>query len=229
MCDRGVGVERTLENHLLHVTREQANHKEQISIFGFRGNEKFRRRGTGDLDLLLERSGEKGDPITKRLVGDIFRYGSRLRTEAMTLRVKIKFCPLGARERPFVLGPLNELFAHMPNLELDGRLLLPTCVLSFEKVAEKFLLKFHPVAGIKMGPMLKAMDLKPLFLRRGAHEPFDVPAQMKSMPAPISRREKGHFDFGPIRAALLPELTFHGMREKLFCEVGAVPSQFFFR
>ena len=99
----------------------------------------------------------------------------------------VELSPLRAYEWPLVLMPLDEFLARVAHLQHRFWLFAPTSVLAFEEVPEKLLLQSEAVIRVEMCPMLDAMHLKPLLVRRGAHEAFEIAARMQALPAPIGR------------------------------------------
>src|SRR5439155_235959 len=93
--------------------------------------------------------------------------------QALVGRAQVELGPARARERPFLLAPLDESLAGVADLEHDLRLRLPPGLLALQEVAEELLLKRHAVVRVEVGPVLDAVHLEPLLLRRRAHEPAE--------------------------------------------------------
>ena len=69
----------------------------------------------------------------------------------------MEFCPLRARKRPIIFVADDEFFTRVADIELNARLLVPAVALTFQEIAEEFLLQADPVVGVVMRPMLDAM------------------------------------------------------------------------
>jgi len=73
-------------------------------------------------------------------------------------------------------------------------------------VVKEALLERDAVAGVKLRPMLQPVNLQPLLLGGGPHEPFNVATEMESLPSPVGRGEQGDGDLGPFRRS--PPVVF---------------------
>src|SRR2546423_182142 len=71
-------------------------------------------------------------------------------------------------------------------------------------MAEEFLLQAHAVVRVEVRPVLEAVHLEPLLLRRRAREPFEVAARMQALPAPVGCRKERYPDPRPVRYARAP-------------------------
>src|SRR5262245_18422334 len=99
--------------------------------------------------------------------------------------MQIELGPLGTRERPLALVPLDEFFAGMAHLQQHFRLPAPAGVLALEEVAEELLLQLQAIVRVEMRPVLDDVALEPFLLRRGAYEALEVAARMQALPAPV--------------------------------------------
>ena len=141
--DRRVRIERALEGDLLEIGRERAHHQEQVGILGRRRHPQLGRDRPGDLDLVLERLGQECDAVAEARIGDgACRFLRRGRHRHVG-RMQIELGPLGARERPLALVPLDEFLAGMAHLQQHLRLLAPAGVLALEEMAEELLLQLR--------------------------------------------------------------------------------------
>src|ERR1700693_3808139 len=108
----------------------------------------------------------------------------RLRYERAARKIEIKFRPLRARKRPFLLHALLEA-VEMAHLQPHARLAVPAILFAFQKVVEETFLYFAAVVGIEMGPVFDPVDFEPLLCRSGAHKTLEIAARMQSLAAPI--------------------------------------------
>src|SRR5262249_10736363 len=145
-----------------------------------------------DLGLALEWRREERQAVPEAGVARLAVAGRRLADEALLAWIQIEPCPLGARQRPFALGALDEALARVTNLEQHPGLLRPPGVLALQEVPEEFLLEGHAVIRVEVRPVLDAVHLEPLLVRFGAHEPLEVAAWVQPLPAPVRRREQRH-------------------------------------
>src|SRR3954462_5599257 len=99
----------------------------------------------------------------------------------------MEFRPLRARNRPGLLLAKNEALAGMAHVQLNAGLPLPAVLLSFQEIAEKALLQIHAIVRVIMGPVLDAVPLEPLLLRRGPEEALEIAARMQRLPTPVRR------------------------------------------
>src|SRR6266849_7926877 len=137
----------------------------------------------------------------------------------------MKFRPLGALERPFVLGAGNESLARMADLEQDLRLLVPAIVLAVQEMVEEPQLLLAAVIRVEMRPVLAAMDFEPFLPRCGLHEAFEIPARMKTLAAPIGGGKQRRRDLVPHRRASAMISVGERMGEKTVTEISAVASE----
>src|SRR5436190_6512131 len=116
----------------------------------------------------------------------------------------VELGPLRARERPFILVPLNELLAWMAHLQQHLGLLAPAGVFPFEEMAEELLLQAEPVVRIEMRPVLDAMHLEPFLFGGCAHKALKISARMQPLSAPVGGGEQRRLHLCPVRHARLP-------------------------
>ncbi len=83
-----------------------------------------------------------------------------------------------------------------------GRIWFPSQVMSVQH--GRGTRGYRSLVGVKLGPVLEAMDLEPLLFRRRTNETLKVATQVEALPAPIGGREQGYGNFGPIGHARLP-------------------------
>src|SRR5262249_22963789 len=140
----------------------------------------------GDLDLLGERLGGEGHPVTERLEPHARTSDRRLSGQAASLGFQMKPGPPGPRERPLLFRAHLEAAVDVADVEFDGWWPVPASVLTPQEVAEEALLQAHSMVGVELGEVFEAVDLEPLLLRRGARVAFEVAACMQRM-APVAR------------------------------------------
>src|SRR5262252_3924551 len=139
------------------------------------------------------------------------------------------FRPFGARERPFVLGPLEEFFAGVADLQQHLRPLVPAVRLAVQEMIEERKLLLAAVVGVEMGPVLDAVRLEPLLLRGGADEPLEIAARVQPLAAPVRGREQWYGHPRPHRRARLVVRVIEWMIADLVAEIGAVGGEPFLR
>src|SRR5262249_20221417 len=113
---------------------------------------------------LIERPQAEGNALAHRLVVDARSGPGRLTHQAAVVCVEIKFNPLCAGERPFMLMTLNEFLFRVTDKELHPRLFAPASILSFQKNAEEPLLQPDTIIRIELQPVGAAMRLEPFLL-----------------------------------------------------------------
>src|SRR3954447_12835879 len=97
----------------------------------------------------------------------------------------MKFREPGARKRPIPLPALLEPFSGLADLEEHARLVAPPGVLVLEEMPEAPLLQPDSIIGIERRPVLAPVHVEPFFLRRSSQYPFEVPARVQSLAAPV--------------------------------------------
>src|SRR5581483_9913935 len=230
LSDRGVGVQRSLERDLLEVRRECAHHQEQVGIFGRRRYPEPGGDRAGDLGFLLERFRQEGYAFAHSGIGHSSRRRLRAGRERHVSGMEIEFGPLRARERPFILMPLDELLARMADLEQDLRLLVPARILAFEEMTEEFLLQADAVVRIKMRPVLDTVDLEPFLFGGRAHEALEISARVQTLSAPVRRGQQRSLHSRPVRHAGLPEgVGVELARDAVLVEIAAIAAELLLR
>src|SRR5215217_7432355 len=112
--------------------------------------------------------------------------------------MEVQAPPVGPREGPFLLGPLDERLVRMPYLQQDPRLLIPVARAVLEEVVEEPQLQPTSVVGVEGSPVLPAVDLEPLVVAARVHEPLEVAPAVQALPAPVGGREDGDADPGEV-------------------------------
>ena len=136
--------------------------------------------------------------------------------------VQIELRPLRPGQGPFVLRPYDEP-VDVAHLELHPRLLRPTRVLPLEEMTEKPFLEVPAVIVIEFRPVLIPVHLQPLLLRGRLDEPLVIPPRMKSLAAPVGRRQERHGQLRPVRHPRPPEFVGgEFILENILAEIGAV-------
>ena len=227
LADRRMRVDRALEHHFPAIRRVDTEHDEDIGVRGIRRNPQRDRRRPGDLGFRGKRLRGKDKAVAKRVEID-GAAGNRRPAQAHTARVGIELRPLGAGDRPLVLGPLDE-FARPAHLQQHRRLPVPAIVLALEEMREEALLQIDAVIGIEFGPVLDAVNLQPFPLRGGAHETFDIAAQMQPLPAPVARGQHGHRDPVPHRRAVPVIVVVERVSEDIAAQIAPVFRQLIVR
>ena len=207
LSDRRVRIERALEHDLSHVRGHYAHDQKEVGVRRLGRHVELGRDRARDLDLLRHGRREEGDALAEPVVGHAAPAGDGCPAQALVGRAQIELGPARARERPFLLVPLDELLTGVADLQHDLRLLLPSRVFALQEVAEELLLKGHTVVRVEVSPVLDAVHLEPLLLRRRAHESLEVAPGMQALPAPVGRREERHRDPRPVGHARAPVLV----------------------
>ncbi len=146
LTDRGVGIDGTLEDHLLPVRGEDAKHDEDVRVRRRGRHEQLGCRRSGDLRFSAERGRQEGDAVAHGVVPDASPGGDRRPAEAAIGRIEGELSPLGAGDGPFVLHALDKA-VEAANLELNARLILPAVGGPFQEVIEEALLEEPPVGA----------------------------------------------------------------------------------
>src|SRR5262249_60766668 len=89
----------------------------------------------GHFGFLFEWLGPEGDALAHAGISDRARGGLCRPRQRHVAGMDVEVGPLRARERPFILVPLNELLAWMAHLQQHLGLLAPASVFPFEKMA----------------------------------------------------------------------------------------------
>ena len=160
--------------------------------------------------------------VTLRLAGE------RGLDQREVRRVEIELGPLGARNRPFILGALDERLAWMAHLQQHARLLAPAGVLALQEIVEELALQLAAVVGVEMRPVLDAVRLEPFVLRGGARKALEIAARVQALSAPVRRREQRRGDLVPLGRARLVIVVVERMRADFRAEVAAVLRELFF-
>jgi len=163
VANRRVGIECALEIDLPAGRVKDSQYGKDVCVDGRRSQEELEGYGTGDLGFTFQWSGHEGNPVTDGREGDVALLGDRFRLKHMPGGVEIELGPLGTGDGPLILVTLDEL-VHVPDLELDRRLLVPTVVDPLLKIVEKAELQLAAIVGIEMGPVLQAVHLEPLLI-----------------------------------------------------------------
>src|SRR6186997_2373395 len=112
------------------------------------------------------------------------------------------FCPLRARERPFVLRPQDEFLARMTDVERHARLLVPAGILTFQEVAKEFFLQSLAVAAVEVREVRVAMHFEPFLLRAGTQPALEIAARVQAHAAPVAGGQQRRLDILEFRDAL---------------------------
>src|SRR4051795_4031958 len=136
--------------------------------------------------------------------------------------------PPRARERPLVLGALDELLARVADLQQHARVALPAGLLALQVMAEELLLHGHAVAGIEVRPVRVAVHLEPLVLGAGIEVSLDVAARVQALAAPVAVGEHRNVDLRPVGCARAPEVVVELVLEREAPEVEAVGMELLF-
>ena len=89
-------------------------------------------------------------------------------------------------------------------------------------MVEEFQLQLASIVGVIVRPVLETVALEPFLFRCRPYEALDIAAQMKSLAAPVCRREKWYVNLVLFRRALVEVTIMEGVRENQFREVRAV-------
>ena len=218
--DRRVRIDGALEHDLLKVGRKHPQHHEDIGV-GRRGRHvEFEGAWAGDLGLVRQRRRQEGDAVAHGVEPQHLLRLGRLRAKRAVCRIEIELRPLGAFERPFAFGPLDEA-VDMTHLKPHRRLLVPTVLLAVQEVIEETQLQFASIVGVKVRPMLDAVRFEPFLFGRGADKTFEIAARMQPLPAPIGGGQKRHFDPRPNRRARLLIGVIERMSKNLAAEIAS--------
>ena len=224
--DRRVRVDRPHERDLLAVGVEHSEHHEQVGVGRGGRHEQLRRQRSGDLGLLSQRRGEEPQPVTDSLVAQLAAAGALLPAAPQgPVGVQAPALPVGARDRPVLLGPLHEPVC-VAHLQQHRRLAVPTCVGPLQEVPEETLLQRHSVVGVVLGPVLDAVDLQPALRRRGAGVGLEVAPRVQSLAAPVGRGQERHRHLVPHRRAVGVVPVVEGVRQDVLAEGATVGGQF---
>ena len=222
--DRRVRIDGALEHEFLQIGRESAQHDEQVGVAGGRGDEQLECRWACDLGFRLERRGEERYAVTHRIEAQGRRVGGPFLLQEPAARIEVESGPSGARERPFVLLPLDEP-VRVPHLQAHARLPVPAVFPAVQEMIEEGELQLAAVVRIEVRPVLQAVRLEPFLLGGRAHEAFEVAARVQALPAPVGGRKKGHPYLRPDGRALLVILVVEGVLADFIAKVAAIARQ----
>ena len=80
---------------------------------------------------------------------------------------------------------LDEALAGVAHLVQHPGLIRPAGVLALQVVAKEFLLHVDAVVGVKLRPVLDAVDFEPFLLTAGFEKTLEVPARVEALSAPV--------------------------------------------